>query len=180
MAHALRAVTNKFVRKGIDLDVRVIADMADSIQLMEPRKGATSILLSRFRKGLADGERDRVHALIFIHKFANRHLARVCIAHEVYHLLLELQAYVEGGRRTWPHLPASKQIEDDCNLFAWQLCKFHDDFHRSETARQRFVYFPERMFDRVLKLNVGAYLEWPAGIALDPRNPFHAPPPIPR
>ena len=177
MAPSVRAITNHFARHGIDLDLLIVADMADRIQLMPPRQGTTSILLTRLKKSTSAGRRDRVQATIFIHKDANRALAKVCIAYELYHLLLELAAYIKARRAHWAGVHPNKQIEDDCNVFAWQLCKFRDALNRDEGLRQAFLYFPEHLFDSPLRIeSIQAQLEWPAGISLDPNDPFHARP----
>lgn len=177
MAHTLRGVTNHFVKRAIDIDIRVVADTCDTIRLRGPNQGATSILVTRFRRRNNPLEWDRVRATIFIHKDANKNLARFCIAHEVFHLLLELDSYLNNGRTAWGRLPTSRAIEDECDHFARQLCKLHDDFNRNERHREKLILFPTNAFETVLKTHDTAnQLSWPKGIELDPKNPFHVKP----
>jgi Zn-dependent peptidase ImmA (M78 family) len=174
MAHTIRAVTNQFAKHLIDLDIRVIADTYSAIQLQAPAQGATSLLRTRLRPRANQMERDRVTAFIYIHKDANKHLARVCIAHELYHLMLEQNAYLAGGRTAWSRINPDKPMEDQCSQFAWQLCFFHDKFNHDEALKKKHVYFPPGMFDAPLKTNnINNHLVWPAGIALDPVHPFY-------
>lgn len=180
MAHSVRAVTNEFARNGVELDVRISPDLANAIHLQAPNRGATSILRTRFRRRTSPTERDRVTAFIFIHKNANKHLARICIAHEIYHLLLELDAFIAKDGTAWPQIESTKLIEDQCDQFAWQLCKYHDRFNHDESLRGEHIYFPAHMFDNPLKTRTTAnHLEWPEGIALDLARPFYRvePPP---
>jgi hypothetical protein len=173
MAHTIRAMTNHFLDRGIELDVRVIADTANAIHLTAPNQGATSLLRTRLRRGTQPQERDRVIASIYIHKDANKHLARICIAHELYHLLLEMDEYLNGGRTAWAQIPTSKEVEDQCNQFAWQLCKYHNLFNEDENLRKQHVYFPPGIFKTALNTsNTGNAMEWPEGIALNPACSF--------
>lgn len=181
MAHTIRGVTNYFEKERIELTVLIAADMHEQIKLRGPDKGATSLLMTNFVKG-PDGAPSRLLAKIYIHKNANKHLARVCIAHEIFHLLLELDAYKESGeKKEWPVAPPSgKAVEDMCNQFAWQLCKYHDDFNRRDDLRKKYIFFPEHTFDKPFNMNDTAwYLEWPADIALDPQHPFYKREPLP-
>ncbi|MCP5520653.1 MAG: hypothetical protein H7A46_03800 [Verrucomicrobiales bacterium] len=188
MAHTIRAVQTYFRRKGVLLDVFIEPDISDRIKLCAPGKGATSMLSTRFFPALPTNLPPRVTARIFIHRHANNHLARICIAHEVYHLLLELDHYLaNGGHRmgksAWPKAGqvkggkrAVKEIEDKCNQFAWQLCKHHDKFNRDDQHRGEMIYFPEEVFLEPLKTNdAGMIVNWPKGVKLDEEMPFWKP-----
>jgi Zn-dependent peptidase ImmA (M78 family) len=178
MAHTIRGAVNHFRHKGLELDVRVIADTNNMIGLLAPGRGVTSILRTRLQRAAAAGQRDCVVTSIFIHKDANRHLARICVAHELYHLLMELDAFIANNRTAWNKIPTTAAFESDCNQFAWQLCLYHDKFNRCDKQRAEFIYFPEKLFDQTLKTDkTGNQQEWPQGIALDPNNPFHKLPP---
>ena len=149
-------------------------------RLVDPRRGsgATSILATWFLPKRFPADRERVRASIYIHPQANRHLARICIAHELYHLLMELDQYNKHRKHGWPTpTPVTKATEDACNQFAWELCRKHDEFNKKQENRERLIYFPPHVFDAPLKTHSthNSY-EWPEGIALDPKNPFHVKP----
>jgi hypothetical protein len=182
MAHTLRAVFNHFYKKGVVVDVLVIADTANAILPRSPTPGATGLLRTQLSSRRTDdgAQLDRVTAWIYIHKDANRHLARICIAHEIYHLVMELNAYIAGNRAAWSQIAVDKVLEDKCNHFARLFCGYHDKFNRDENLREEYIYFPEGMFSEVVKTNsTDSQLDWPLGIALDPAHPFHktTPPP---
>jgi hypothetical protein len=109
MAHTLRAVFNHYYRRGIVVDILIIADTANSILSRSPIPNATSMLRTQLSHRRVDGtQHDRVTAWIFVHQDANKHLARICVAHEIYHLVLELNAYIEGQRSAWSQIPVDK------------------------------------------------------------------------
>ncbi|MGH7979951.1 MAG: hypothetical protein ACREE6_11300 [Limisphaerales bacterium] len=130
--------------------------------------------MTRFIQKGRPVDMDKVYATIYIHQHANKPLARICIAHEMYHLLLELEEFLEKGRGAWPKVPGNKLIEDQCNQFAWELCRKHDQFNRDDGLRQRHMIFPDGTFDAPLKTNdhTDWVSNWPKGIALDPFHPF--------
>jgi Zn-dependent peptidase ImmA (M78 family) len=99
----------------------------------------------------------------------------VCIAHEIYHLLYEHDLFKEGGSQEWPTgVKTTKLIEDQCNQFAYQLCKLHDEFNKRPDMRKQHIHFPDHTFDKTFNMNNTAwYLDWPAEIMLDSKNPFH-------
>lgn len=177
MAHTIRGVINQFRKAGIELDVRVMPDTIGMLKLKAPKQGATSFLLSRLVKGAKVPERDRLYASIYIHQEANKHLARICIAHEIYHLLLELDEFLLKGRIQWPKVPVSRTMEDSCNHFAWELCRLHDIFNRDTNLREKHVHFPDGTFIQPFPVDDATNWvnKWPNGIALDPRNPFYKP-----
>lgn len=179
MAHTIRGVTNHFEKQKIELTVLVTADTRGRINLMAPEVGATSLLMTNFVKGVDETTPNRLLAKIYIHKDANKHLARICIAHEIYHLLLELDRYLSEGE--WPtSVSSTKIIEDQCNQFAWQLCKYHDGFNRKDDHRKKHIFFPEGTFNQPFKMDSTKwYLDWPNDISLDPHNPFYKPAPLP-
>jgi len=92
MAHSLRAVKGQFILNGVDLDIYIRTDRRAGMP--EARKGPHSLLHRRWQP--AEKREDeagqarrsgRVKSLIWIHPEASWHLARFCIAHEIYHLL---------------------------------------------------------------------------------------------
>lgn len=194
MAHTIRGIKKLFARELLDLDVKLIPDLGDRIGLLKGHDAPPSILQTRHFDGPWMQSRGRVTANIYIHRHANKHLARLCIAHEVYHLILELRAYAASSEkhneRVWPTAErilnpedkamtdderslAIKSFEDDCDVFAWELCRRHDKFNRDDNARDKHVYFPKRTFVETLKTSrLRLQQDWPDGIALDPTRPF--------
>ena len=175
MAHTIRGVTNHFRKERVDLAVRVMPDNYGLIPLRAPREGTTSIIMSQFIPRRYKTYPDNLDASIFIHKDANKHLARVCIAHEVFHLLLELEAFVaQRNRDIWPEIDNDKVVEDRCNHFAWELCRQHDEFNKNDDLRKKHVLFPKDTFNQPFNMNDTKewFLRWPDGFALDPQNPF--------
>ncbi|MEQ1860855.1 MAG: hypothetical protein ABMA13_13045 [Chthoniobacteraceae bacterium] len=180
MAHTIRGMQNYFFNHaGLQLEVKVIADKAGRIPLLDPRQGITSVLHSRLLRKSRPGEYDRVLARIYIHGHANKDLARICIAHEMYHLLLELEQYREDLKTDplchWPVIPLTKSVEDACDQFAWQLCRDHDKFNRSDKIREKLIYFPKNMFATAINTNSTQQDRWPDGVRLDPDHPFYKP-----
>jgi hypothetical protein len=125
---------------------------------------------------MREGERDRVDAKIYIHRDANKHLARICIAHELYHLLLELDVFLASNRKQWGGLSNSTSVEHDCNQFAWQLCLMHECFNRDRDNWANHILFPKNMFNTALTTHDARRdQEWPSGISLDQQNRFWQP-----
>ncbi|MGD0260656.1 MAG: hypothetical protein ABSD29_12625 [Verrucomicrobiota bacterium] len=176
MAHSLRAVFNHFYKRGIAVELLIIADTANAILPMSPTEGATSLLRTNLysRHTKDNHQHDRVVAWIFIHKDANRHLARMCIAHEIYHLLMELNAYIDGGRSTWAQIAVNESVEKQCNDFARRFCSYHDRFNHDEKLREEYIYFPPDTFKEGVKTtSTNSQPKWPPGLSLDPAHPFH-------
>lgn len=68
---------------------------------------------------------------------------RVCIAHELYHLIISANA--AKGNHSNQHkvlapIQHGKSIEDVCDLFANELCTKHNDFYKSGDAQKRGVF----------------------------------------
>lgn len=166
MAHTIRASVNHFRKNGLELDVRIIAD---SYQVVT--NGSTSVLKSKLVG-------KNLRADIFLHPHANKHLARICIAHEIYHLLMELQQWRANNRVLWAPVPNSKEAEDKCNQFAWELCRLHDKFNRNDHLRGSQVLFPQAIFDAPLNTDISRKENWPLGMEIDSANPFTKRPPI--
>jgi hypothetical protein len=113
-----------------------------------------------------------VKAGIIIHPDANRTLARVAIAHEIFHLLLELKQYLETGRQRWIPVEVTRAIEDECNQFAWELCHMHDRFNKDARSTSAMIHFPENFFNAPISTNSDRQAQWPDGMALDPTARF--------
>lgn len=174
MAHTIRALFNHYYKKGIAIDVIIIADTANSILPLSPTANATTMLRTHLTPASSPREKARVTAWIYIHKDASRHLARFCIAHEIYHLVLELEAYIKGGRVNWSQIPVDPSIEDKCNVFARRICGFHDKFNKDPDLREQYINFPERIITEVVRTaSTEDQPQWPNGVSLDPDHPFH-------
>jgi hypothetical protein len=168
MAHSVRATVNYFRRRRVELDLAITADHKDIIPLSGP-KGTPSVLMTRCSTSPLGVK--RVHAFIFIHKHANRDLARICIAHELFHLLSELEHMLQNGN--WSRLAITADLEKACDKFAYELCKRHDDFNRDEDARKNNIYFPENSLFECFSISMRDRETWPEGIRLDPDAPFY-------
>lgn len=161
MAHTIRACVNFFRKKGgLELDVKITADTYQTITM-----GATSVLKTKLVG-------KNLRADIFLHQHANKNLARICIAHEIFHLLMEFEQWKANNRLLWAAVPPSKAVEDKCNVFAWDLCRFHDKFNRTDNHRSEHVYFPDNLFNAPLTTDISKSENWPLGIQIDSANPF--------
>jgi Zn-dependent peptidase ImmA (M78 family) len=171
MAHTVRGTVNYFLQRRIELDLRILSDSARAVC----KDGATSVLKSSVtpRSIRAGGGLDRVTARIYIRLDANKNLARVCIAHEIYHLLKELDAYISRGRTAWLQIPPSRELESECNVFAWRICFYHDRFNNDDELRKKHVSFPPELFVKTFNMtNIRNLEEWAMGVELDPTHPF--------
>ena len=169
MAHSIRAVKKIFSQNQLDLDVRLIPDNHEKGKsiLGTGDDAPTSLLSTRCHPIIH--ARGSVVARIFINPNATRHLARFCVAHEIYHLLQELKTFVESAKaardRVWPtkdriisivqargmdRETAIATIEGDCNIFARDLCCYHHDFHLKR--RDDIVLFPEDLIKGVINI----------------------------
>lgn len=170
MAHSIRAVTEYCWRYRVELHVVVIAEPG----ILVKTAGKTSLLFTRFSAGErfgSSGDMDRVRARIFIHKDASKSLAALCVAHHIYHLMLELDAFLSSGRVTWSGVPWTKTIEDECDRFAFRLCKLHASGGGGGRTHTRF---PEGIFDKPVNINdLELISHWPAGLRFDPKHPFY-------
>jgi|GEM_PF-6001868 len=171
MAHTIRGTQNYFRRHLVSLELVINADANDILALEEPRAGVTSILKTRLLK-TPPGVPDVVKAAIYLHKHANRTLARVSVAHEIFHLLLELHVYLTTMRKEWKRVAVTKDIEDQCNQFAWELCHEHEVFNRHEGVRNDYIFFPKDFFAKPFNTNATFQAQWPPGMAIDAAHPF--------
>ncbi len=169
LAHSIRGTQNYFMRFSVSLDVRVVADTFGVIGLNSSRP---SILQTRhlFASG---GRLDTVIATIFIHRDANTHLARYCIAHSLFHLLLELEEFIQSGRGQWRQIQLTKAVDDKCNVFALELSRMHDSYLRDAESRNRSIYFPSGLFSETFDASAAKRGEWPTGFGFDPDQAFH-------
>lgn len=167
MAHTIRGLENHLRRRFVELDLKIVSDKHGFIT-----RDATSVIKTR----LVEEKEKRVVAVIYLHKDANKNLARVCVAHEIFHLLVEFEQWLKNNRLIWEPVSPSKELEDHCNQFAWDLCRQHDIFNRSEKCRENEVYFPEGVFSGPLTTDLSRSENWPKGLRLDPERPFTARP----
>ena len=173
MAHVVRGAQNQFRAQGVVLQVLIQPDLHNQLELKAPGHGVTSILLTNWIKNPVDYLQHTVRATIYIHPHANRNLARICVAHEVFHLLMELDEFVASGKTRWRQIGHSKEVEDKCNQFAWELCRKHDLFYRDEQHRNALVYFPNGLFNKPLNTDLNHQEMWGPGVHLDAEHPFY-------
>lgn len=178
MAHTIRATVNYFRQKHLELDIIVHPDRYGTIVPLTEAENGEKQPASVLRTHKPDGSK-RVVATIWIHANANKNLARICIAHEIFHLLCELHEWVKDRTKPWPKIPMSPILEDKCNQFAWELCRKHDLFNRNEVVRERLIFFPDKLFDQPFTTDLSRKENWPQGIGFDRENPFYLHPPLP-
>jgi len=149
MAHTICGVQKIFYKKGLHLQV-LVAFAQDAQMKAAPKKSC--FLTTKIRDKEKYDVRRRVIATIYLKKGINHHLARLCIAHELYHTLLALDAYIAGDRKEWLQLDRQSS-EEDCNKFAKELCLKHHNFYKNGVNRHR-VEFPEEIFDEDFLLDL--------------------------
>jgi hypothetical protein len=170
MAHTIRAVENDFRENDLGLDVLITHTDLGNLH------GALNTRLSG-RQILKVSPVARVTALIFIHEKASKELARFTIAHEIYHLLLELKRWMEDSReeekRDWPQLLMTPEMESECNRFAQALCFLHDSkLYRDEENREKNVYFCSELFESEITTGDDGKPSLPAKLALGNGIPY--------
>jgi hypothetical protein len=174
MAHSIRATQNVFKKAQLTLDLVILADTRNILKLKAPPEGPTSILRSQMPLGEppCPGCARRVKATIHLHKYCCKNLARICIAHELCHLLMELEQYKRAGGGAWAPVPPTSNSEELCNLFAFELCAQHDAFNKNDESRRSNIYFPDGLLDAMrTSRSVGG--PWPRELGLDPEKPFY-------
>lgn len=169
MAHSIRGVENYFTAQAVDLDVAVRVDKRGFLG-QRP-----SLLLRIAHETPSNPDRDiRIQASIWLHKDASWHLARFSIAHEIYHLMKELEMFkqISGHEKSWRSLDLSTHegLEKECHEFAQHLCDLHNDFnHGSKNAAQ--LLFPLEMLDAVKEGNLDLQT-WPVEYGFNKECPF--------
>jgi len=143
MAHTIRGVVNHFHKNLVSLDVIVSRDLANAVYRHAPSKA--SILKTTYIPKDPKSPYYRVRARIFIRKDANHHLSRLCIAHELFHLLMALEHFKGSNREKWDG-QWKKEDESACNGFAQELCGKHNEFNSDSRERDLRVLFPSELF----------------------------------
>lgn len=164
MAHTIRAVKQRFMRKQLGVDIQIEPDK-DGV--LEGRA-----VSSLFTRHLISPK--IIKAKILIRPDASRALARFCIAHEVYHLLILLDKY----NPTYSAWPADSQMdrleEDACDAFAWHLCFKHNNFYWDDEKLKRCRFGNEKGdFPNLFRTHDLERIEnWPYPFRLTPEDPF--------
>ena len=166
MAHTIRAVENIFRGNGLGLDV-IITRM--------PLQNLHGTLNTRLGGWFLQPTNPpaRVTATIFINEQSSKELARFTIAHEIYHLMIELENWKNGERKAWAQLSPTPQMESDCNRFAQALCFLHDSkLYRDEENRERNVYFCPELFAHEITTSQDGGPNLPEKLALGLGTPY--------
>ena len=164
MAHTIRTVENNFRLHGLGLDVVIIR-----MPLGDLNGTLNTRLAGRF---LLQASPIRVTATIYINERACKELARFTIAHEIYHLLLELEEWTKE-KKAWTQLEPSSKMERDCNSFAQALCFLHDNkLYRDEENRKRNVYFCTELFQEAITTGEDGRPNLPEQLALGIGVPY--------
>jgi len=151
MAHTICGVQKHFLRENMLLQLSVLLAHPEMMR-KAPHNSCFLVTSMKPTTDLPD-TRKRVIASIYLRKGINHHLSRLCIAHEVYHLLLALEAFKASKRDRWAQLDRTK-FESECNQFSQKLCEKHHHFHKSGANKHK-LEFPEEIFkeDFVLDLS---------------------------
>jgi hypothetical protein len=170
MAHTIRAAKHCFFRKRLGLDIQIEPVEDDFIE-----GNSISALFSRY---FAHAINHRlVKAKIYIRNDASRPLARFCIAHEIYHLLIQFEKF-DPVFGVWPGgYLLNREEEDACDAFAWHLCRQHNDFYwdQEKLAHCRFGK-KEGDYPGLFKTHdLGSIENWPDPFNLDNKQPFWKP-----
>jgi len=114
MAHSVRAV-KEHLRKKYQMNHYAIV------------VNQSSEILTRYRRNswVVFGANS---ATIFVDQSLGHDETRVCIAHELFHILFSFEPGVE------PHRFRGRLMEDACDVFANELCERHDAFYKDPTV----------------------------------------------
>jgi len=131
MAHSIRAVQTYLKRyhKAKQISVHLVPKMHESIERYS---------------WLVDNGGDEAKIWVDADQPTDR--KRICIAHELYHILLWSDPSVSDIPKN--AAMSEKDAEEEfCDLFANRLCRAHDDFYRSGDAYKAGIFsveFPVR------------------------------------
>lgn len=78
-------------------------------------------------------------AIILVDKQLNREQKRMCIAHELFHILLCMETFLRTANFNKPD--RSRMLEDSCDLFAKNLCASHHEFYCNRDKVLEFCTF---------------------------------------
>lgn len=177
MAHSIRAMILEFNQRQIGLNVTIKPADAKLLKIgsSPARKAPISLLFTLHYPGqIVPHARGLVHATMQINKDANKPLARLCIAHELFHLYQQLMQFEASKFLIWPTTSThpSHFSEDQCDTFAWHLCNRHNKFYY-DAKKLASCRFGVETFNRgPIKTSEEAIENWPAPFKLDPAEPF--------
>lgn len=165
MAHTIRAVENHFRSHELGLDVIITR-----LPLGQLHGTLNTRLSGRQLQKVSPVA--RVTAIIYINEKASKELARFTIAHEIYHLLIELEQWTQE-KKAWTQVNSTSELERDCNRFAQALCFLHDSkLYRDEENREKNVYFCKELFQQEISTTVDGRPNLPAKLALGEGTPY--------
>lgn len=172
MAHSIRGLKNYAYSKRVLIDVFIISDKYGVLgfTVNKPSMLKCRLVHPPTLSGYVGAS--RVDAKIHVHRYANKMLARFCVAHELFHLIEIIDKYAQSeNKNVLPVIPRNKALEDRCNVFARDLCMYHDKFNKNQRLRDEHIYFPDKCFETIIQHS--KEISWPAGFGLDENKPFH-------
>jgi Zn-dependent peptidase ImmA (M78 family) len=169
MAHTIRATQNYFRRNLLELDVQIRIDRFKTVFGNDSKLfGILETQLIPKMAGSKLARWGRVDAKIFINPDASKQLARFTIAHEIYHLLLELQQWASNTNKDeWKKIAITSEMENQCNGFAQALCYLHDQLNRDPQSREKHIYFNPDFFKEPIIVGPDGTVNIPPGILED-------------
>lgn len=167
MSHSIQAVIKEFAENKLNL---IVIQTIDQFGVLPP---------DVFSRIMVDDNliAERIiKAKIMLHRHLNKHTARFCIAHEMAHLLIQLEQYKRT--KTWPLRrdslqKSSSQTEEECNVFAHDLCFSHNEFNKNDNLRKKHMLFPSNFFNSCS--NPHNPDTWADGMGFDVAEPFNKP-----
>jgi len=143
MAHSLRACVQLFQRFGLTLIIEVFEDRWGSLRPEKAygEKKPKSVLMCHYESISISPNalRGAVRAKITVRKDLNRYAARLCIAHEIAHLLVKLRRFQDvPSSDSWTeslkrHHP---KVENLCDRFASRLYIRHMELYGDADRRR--------------------------------------------
>lgn len=166
MAHSIRAVKKLFESKEVGLDVFIFPESGRYTSAERPRP-LSNIKIAFYSNDAVFAE-GRVKATIRVFDIANPYTARLCVAHELYHLICMLLEFVRT--KEWPD--TVKSSEDECDAFAWSLCSEHNKFYLDKELTKKCAW-GETVFTRgPIKTSEESVREWPLPFGLNEKEGF--------
>jgi hypothetical protein len=130
MAHSIRAV-EKYLRDTYNFDTQIVLEASKEVLSDVGRMSWCSV---------AENSGDLTYIWFQYDPEWDRSRKRFCIAHELYHVIWSVG--------TASKVPRNKAVESTCDVFANDLCKFHDKFYDDQAKIQnlniRFQGLPYR------------------------------------
>ena len=184
MAHSIRAMTAEFNERQIGLHVVIDPVAGKWLHRGHSSRTPVSLLnIKYYRYQIVPYPKGLIHATIRVNQEANRQAARLCIAHELFHLYLQLLKFEASGYNNWPNNPPTPDPIEEyaCDAFAWDLCRQHHEFYWDNTRLDSCRFGLKDFPDGPLRISLEAADKWPLPFQLGTGTPFTTPlPPLVR